>query len=77
VALDAAGSLGFANGAFEESVEEIPEVFDEFYPEAGGNGGEGNGGNTQVGTNAVTPKSKVTLKDKLDKKATDLRERTA
>ena len=30
-ALDAAASLGFANGAFEESVEELPEIVEEFF----------------------------------------------
>ena len=34
VALDAAARLGFANGAFEDSIEDGSAVVDEFYPEA-------------------------------------------
>lgn len=58
-ALDAAGMAGFANGTFEESSEEIPEIVDEFFPE----GAES--GNQRMG-------STVSLKDKLDKKASQL-----
>jgi hypothetical protein len=35
VALDQAARVGFENGAFEETEEEIPDVLEEFYPEAG------------------------------------------
>jgi hypothetical protein len=60
VALDAAATEGFANGAFEESAEEMPEIAEEFFP--GTDGGPG--------SNAVSVgSSKATLKDKLDKKA--------
>lgn len=31
-ALDAAAQMGFANGAFEDSADEAPEVVEEFYP---------------------------------------------
>ena len=37
-ALDVAAREGFANGAFEESAEEVPEIIDECLSEAGGNG---------------------------------------
>lgn len=37
VALDAAGSQGFGNGAFEDSDEEIPEILEEFFPATGDN----------------------------------------
>ncbi|ARP95246.1 recombination directionality factor [Bordetella genomosp. 13] len=33
-ALDKAARLGFANGAFEESVEDVPAVVEEFFPDA-------------------------------------------
>lgn len=33
-ALDKAARIGFANGAFEESVEDVPAVVEEFFPEA-------------------------------------------
>lgn len=35
-ALDKAARLGFANGAFEESVEDVPAVVEEFFPDARG-----------------------------------------
>lgn len=39
VALDEAARQGFANGAFEDLVEDVPAVVEEFYPtEAGGSG---------------------------------------
>ena len=57
-ALDAAARLGFANGAFEESEDEVQAVLEEFYPENGGHesGGAGDTGN-------------ATLQSKLDRKA--------
>jgi len=61
-ALDEAARLGFANGAFEESDEEVPEIVEEFYSEAGGNGESG-------GADSSTTTSKPSLKEKLDKKA--------
>jgi hypothetical protein len=69
-ALDAAGSQGFANGAFEESAEEIGEIVDEFFPAS--DGGDNDIGES-VGTDAGITKNKPTLKDKLDKKAANLR----
>lgn len=61
-ALDEAARAGFANGAFEESEDEIPAVLEEFYPE--GNGTEGNAGNE-----GVTGSGNASLQSKLDKKA--------
>lgn len=69
-ALDAAGGQGFANGAFEESVEEIPEIAEEFFPDAGDGGGTS-------GTETGITKTKPTLKEKLDKQAAGLKGRTA
>jgi hypothetical protein len=67
-ALDAAASLGFANGAFEESEEEIPALLEEFYNDAedGANSGDGQA------TTTTTIAAKPSLKDKLDKKAAHL-----
>ena len=59
-ALDEAARRGFANGAFEDSEEEIPEILDEFYNDAGQGNGEG-----QVKAAPAKP----SLMDKLDKKA--------
>jgi hypothetical protein len=67
-ALDAAGSQGFANGAFEESVEEIPEIVDEFYPEVSAYAESHEGDSTATAVRNTKP----TLKDKLDRKATGL-----
>ena len=68
-ALDSAAGQGFANGAFEESVEEIGEIADEFFP-----AGEGGGNDVGAGGGTETPvtKTKPTLKDKLDQKVAGL-----
>jgi hypothetical protein len=63
-ALDIAAAEGFANGAFEESVEEMPEIVEELYPEHQGDG--------QGDAPTPTKTSGVTLKEKLDKKASNL-----
>lgn len=55
-ALDEAARNGFANGAFEESEEEIPAVMEEFFSE----GGEGTG---------AAPQEKQNLQNKLANKA--------
>lgn len=62
-ALDAAAAQGFANGAFEESEEEIPAILEEFYTDVEG-GADGNAGQA-----TGIPSAKPSLKDKLDKKA--------
>ncbi len=61
-ALDTAGSQGFGNGAFEDSDEEITEIVEEFFPEAGGDSGTG-------GADSNVTKIKPSLKEKLDRKA--------
>ncbi|CAG4897045.1 recombination directionality factor [Paraburkholderia gardini] len=63
-ALDAAARAGFANGAFEDSIEESAAVAEEFYPaesSAGGSHGDGHDD-----THATTNRS---LKDRLDQRA--------
>ncbi|MFM0722378.1 phage capsid protein [Paraburkholderia strydomiana] len=63
IALDAAARAGFANGAFEDSIEESAAVAEEFYP------AEPNGGSSHDGhdTTRATPPSN--LKDRLDQRA--------
>ncbi|HEX7933053.1 MAG TPA: phage capsid protein [Paraburkholderia sp.] len=64
VALDAAARAGFANGAFEDSIEESAAVAEEFYPTASGDGGShdtGHGNTVVTGT--------PSLKDRLDQQA--------
>jgi hypothetical protein len=64
-ALDAAARAGFANGAFEDSIEESAAVAEEFYPaESGDKGSHGDGHDN---THATTTRS---LKDRLDQRAT-------
>lgn len=58
-ALDAAAAAGFANGAFEDSTEEIAEVVEEFFP----------GAVASADPQATTSTSKASLMEKLDKKA--------
>ena len=53
-ALDESARVGFANGAFEESEDEVEAVIEEFFPEGGGETGEA---------------GKTTLQAKLDRKA--------
>jgi hypothetical protein len=65
VALDAAAKMGFENGAFEETEEEIPDVLEEYFPVEGEELGDRSSG--AGGTGSVTGKS--SLKEKLDGKA--------
>ncbi|MCK4125268.1 phage capsid protein [Ralstonia pseudosolanacearum] len=62
-ALDVAAKAGFANGAFEDSPEEVTAVLEEFYPEAGSDNPEAGGAGAP--DNAKPP----SLRDKLDRKA--------
>ena len=62
-ALDAAGGQGLNNGAFEDSEEEISEIVEEFFPVARG---------SDDATVAAVIETKPSLKQKLDKKATNL-----
>lgn len=61
-ALDAAATEGFANGAFEDSAEEVAAVAEEFFPESA---------DSNTDANSVDkPKNPApTLRDKLDRKA--------
>ncbi|MFM0131239.1 recombination directionality factor [Paraburkholderia sediminicola] len=76
-ALDAAARAGFANGAFEDSVEESAAVAEEFYPVAG-SGDEVTAGvqsgkdSAATEDNASDPSRKQgspSLRDKLERKA--------
>jgi hypothetical protein len=69
-ALDMAAQAGFANGVFEDSVEESAAVAEEFYPEDGGRGTTGS-------DTTLAAATKPTLTDKLERKAADLRMATA
>ncbi|QUP52685.1 phage capsid protein [Ralstonia syzygii] len=64
IALDAAARAGFANGAFEDSIEESAAVAEEFYPTESGDGGSHD---TDHGNTAVT--TPPSLKDRLDQRA--------
>jgi len=63
-ALDNAARLGFSNGSFEETEDEVSELVEEFFPETGSGGGSGDAENGVART-------KPSLQDKLDKKASD------
>jgi hypothetical protein len=63
-ALDAAGRLGFGNGAFEESEEEMPEIVEEFFNTAGDSG--------TGGADKTNGRTKPSLMEKLDLKAENL-----
>jgi hypothetical protein len=62
--LDSAARVGFENGAFEETEEEIPDVLEEFFPAEGDESGVGGSG---AGVTGMTT-GKSTLQDKLDGK---------
>lgn len=62
-ALDASARKGFANGASEESEEEIPEIVEEFYSETESGTVNGEGQPTKEASN------KPSLREKLDNKA--------
>ena len=63
--LDAPSHQGFANGAFEDSEEEIADTVDEFFPAVDGSSDGGRGSFETVITNS----NASSLKEKLDKKA--------
>lgn len=63
-ALDAAARAGFANGAFEDSIEDGAAVTDEFYPAQSGNG-KGHGAGHDDTRATATP----SLKARLDQRA--------
>ncbi|MFM0753635.1 recombination directionality factor [Paraburkholderia strydomiana] len=64
VALDAAARAGFANGAFEDSIEESAAVAEEFYPPESSHGDSGGNGNTEAGTSPASG-----LRGKLEQRA--------
>jgi hypothetical protein len=72
-ALDTAARIGFANGAFEDSIEDGSAVVEEFYPVGdrrdegdGGNGNAAHRGSPSAGTDSG---GRSTLRDKLERKA--------
>jgi hypothetical protein len=66
-ALDESAKQGFANGAFEESGEEVPEIVEEFFPDTCVDVEPDSSAASAV---SRTPASaKPTLREKLDKKA--------
>lgn len=65
--LDAAAVAGFANGAFEESGDETPEIVEEFYTESSIESEAGQQPPLPLAT------AKQTLRDKLDKKVGDVK----
>jgi hypothetical protein len=76
VALDAAARVGFANGAFEDSIEERAAVAEEFYPvPEPGNGASGERGESdadKIADNAgknAGKRNTPTLRDKLEQRA--------
>lgn len=77
-ALDAAARAGFANGAYEDSIEDGSAVVDEFYPDAGRSDGDGPGtdGNAATvagsGTTVSRTDGSATLRQKLERKAMPL-----
>jgi len=69
VALDAAGSQGFGNGAFEDGEEDVSEIVEEFFPATGDST---DGGADSAGVATPETKAKPSLKDKLERKAAAL-----
>lgn len=67
-ALDQAARLGFENGAFEETEDDIPDVLEEFYPVSGEEELNSNTGSSHATSNTISHKSKSSLQDKLDSK---------
>ncbi|WP_234774742.1 hydrolase or metal-binding protein [Paraburkholderia tropica] len=66
-ALDEAARLGFGNGAFDESGDEVSAIVEEFYPENDGDGG------SQAGDSAGDAPVTTSLKAKLDRRAAEKR----
>ncbi|KVE62440.1 phage capsid protein [Burkholderia vietnamiensis] len=64
VALDAAARAGFANGAFEESIEDNGAVVDEFYPAESGDGGTHGASHDNTREN-----TRPSLQNRLDQRA--------
>jgi hypothetical protein len=75
VALDAAARAGFANGAFEDSIEDGSAVVDEFYPDPGHANGASSADQVATrtsaagGTTTASTGTSSTLRQKLERKA--------
>jgi Recombination directionality factor-like len=67
-ALDAAARAGFANGAFEDGVEDGSAVVEEFYPDAGSDRQGATQGGTAEDTTSTSPSTSSTLREKLERK---------
>ena len=63
-ALELAARMALANGAFEDSEEEVPAIVDEFYPEATAEQGD-----RSDGTDTVITKGRASLKEVLSRRA--------
>ncbi len=75
-ALEAAARQGFANGAFEESCEEMPEILEEFFNDSGTARRDGNHATEShpppaTGTSSA-PTGNSRLKEKLDRQGVQL-----
>lgn len=68
-ALDESARQGFANGAFEESGEEIPEIVEEFFHDASASVDTGTDSVGDAAPVQTLKPARPTLREKLDKKA--------
>ena len=78
-ALEAAARQGFANGAFEESCEEMPEILEEFFNDSGTVSREGNPateGHSATTKTSTAPTGHSRLKEKLDRQGVQLNPET-
>ncbi|ARM00240.1 phage capsid protein [Burkholderia pseudomallei] len=66
-ALDTAAQVGFSNGAFEDSIEDVASVTDEFYPAPSDDDNGHGDGSTHTDVTGIPVAS--SLKDRLDQRA--------
>jgi hypothetical protein len=72
-ALDQAGQLGFSNATFEDSEEEVAAIVEEYFSEAGVDQEQTHDDVTVISGNAKNlSATRLSLKDKLNRKASDL-----
>ncbi|MFP3801167.1 hydrolase or metal-binding protein [Paraburkholderia sp. SIMBA_027] len=71
-ALDEAARLGFGNGMFEETGDDVPAVVEEFYPEADDRSDYG--ADAEAGTSSGDSPTPTSLKAKLDRRVAARRE---
>ncbi|WGS51113.1 phage capsid protein [Paraburkholderia sp. D15] len=76
IALDTAARAGFGNGAFEDSIEDVAAVADEFYPTQSGDGHRQGDSSAHADAGGGAPAA-ASLKDRLDQRATLLRGKAA